>query len=287
MVAHPLYEGIRCEIIAKGNPLEEYEAENDKSKHPDGKIADHGNASTITKYIESISGEPFKIKVAVNKIHQLESPSLLFCAFVDGENVDGLVLTQLAFAIYGEEWSESFDGAVIGHTLRPFVFSKISISKKEHPSHPRSMINLLTASDDKPVEETKKLKERLSNVGDIVVKVYRQDNGGQADFEENTHFREADFNTDISEEALKGKVGDVSHGTSLGPAMPIQGAARWLATSIDAMDKPIAIFCFKYRSKGNKCFLPARHQIEISANLRGLQKRWKRYSIEQIRPQML
>lgn len=128
----------------------------------------------------------------------------------------------------------------------------ISISKNDQPNSFVTRL-ILAASDDVSAEETKKLKERLSSVGEIVVKVYRQGDGGEAIFDEDTHFREADYDVAISEKALKGKVGEVSHGTSLGEARPIHGPARWVAGFIDGMDKPIAIFCFKYRSKGNEC----------------------------------
>ena len=125
MVCHPLHPGIECGIIAQGEPLQEHKVSIEESTDP--KDASLEEATTVTRFIESISDEAFKIKITVKDSHKLDCPALWFCAFIDGERVNGPVLTKQEFALLSEWW-EYVDGATVGKSIRPFLFSKIATS---------------------------------------------------------------------------------------------------------------------------------------------------------------
>ncbi|KAJ8066197.1 hypothetical protein OCU04_005283 [Sclerotinia nivalis] len=96
-----------------------------------------------------------------------------------------------------------------GQTLvKPFIFS-----------------NIITSVDDSKLASIKEDSDRLSVVGEIMVKVYRK----------------------MHEKALKGQA--MSHGTTLGVPQAVMKKKRYTSRYLDGEDYPIAIYRFKYRSK--------------------------------------
>ena len=102
--------GIEVTVWANGETLEEYDAENDIVIHENAVAASHQQARTVTKYIESTTGQVFSVKINVKAPYKLDCPRLSFTFRVDGQCVDKPLMGEKHYA--GRSWSNLIEGPV-------------------------------------------------------------------------------------------------------------------------------------------------------------------------------
>jgi hypothetical protein len=88
MAIHPDYPGIEVTVCVEGEPLKEYDAENDAFGHEDEAIAEHEGKCTITKYIESNTGKTFTILLSAKNLPKLGCSGIGFDVEVDGQSIN-------------------------------------------------------------------------------------------------------------------------------------------------------------------------------------------------------
>ena len=102
--------GIEVTVWADGETLEEYDAENDIVTHEDPVAAAHQQSHTVTKYIESTTGQVFLVKVSVKAPYKLDCPNVSFRLCVDGQWVRSPLMTTASYA--RREWCDLIEGPV-------------------------------------------------------------------------------------------------------------------------------------------------------------------------------
>ncbi|KAF5871951.1 uncharacterized protein Bfra_008978 [Botrytis fragariae] len=222
--------GIEVTVCADRQALQEYD--DDEPEGVSAEVEGYDKATkTASKYIESITGKVFYIKLEISKAFKFDSPIISFHVFVDGMKVRskhcGKKHVPLAMNVKGVK-NELDNGQTF---MMPFKFSDI-----------------ITSMDDSKLATIKEDATRLSVVGEIMVKVYRKSEPRLSSAGQRSRVKLAvDTSIPVHEKALKGRA--MSHGTVLGAAQPTGASLRFLSSYIDGADYPIAIYRFKYRSK--------------------------------------
>ncbi|KFX99241.1 hypothetical protein V490_01888 [Pseudogymnoascus sp. VKM F-3557] len=217
--------GLDVSIWMNGQPVKEYE---DAGEEIDGPLA----SKSVVKYIEAISDTEFAVNFSVLPVfkeHRQTKDDLLFKAQVDGKWYSG------RFMEFGQSdsrpWNRLVEGVsgvdVAGRgTLRPFKFDAI---------------NIVEATDSTKTEIDMKAAAKL---GEVIVDVFRVRIGANA---ESKYSAQKDTAATVSEKAIKGRA--LSHGTTLGTTKTIPAPKISHHTNLDGVDKPLARFIFRYRSK--------------------------------------
>lgn len=97
MVTHRLAPGIEITVLVDGQPLKEYDCENDhgrKSNCFTPEVLAHQDERMVTKYVESVTGKNFSIKLKVNLAPELDCPTLGFSVFVNGKWITSPLLKK-------------------------------------------------------------------------------------------------------------------------------------------------------------------------------------------------
>ncbi|KAF7919623.1 hypothetical protein EAE99_008475 [Botrytis elliptica] len=225
--------GIEVTVCVDKQALQEYD-----DNEPECVSAEAGGydkaTKTVSKHIESTTGNVFYVKLKISKSYKFDSPNISFRVFVDGIKVYSrhygkkcAPLTREAKGVINElENGQAF--------LMPFKFSDI-----------------ITTTDDSKLASIKEDATRLSVVGEIVVEVHRR---GERTRSKNQSKRlnaskklAAGSSKSVHEKALKGQA--ISHSTTLGAAQATKADVIWNLSYLDGEDYPIAVYRFKYRSK--------------------------------------
>ncbi|KAF7939035.1 uncharacterized protein EAE98_001371 [Botrytis deweyae] len=225
--------GIEVTVCVDKQALQEYD-----DNEPECVSAEAGGydkaTKTVSKYIESTTGNLFYVNLEISKAYKFDSPNISFHVFVDGMKVcskncgkKDAPLTKEVKGVRDELENGKF-------FLMPLKFSDI-----------------ITTTDDSKLASIKEDATRLSGVGEIVVKVHRR---GEKIRSKNQSKRlnapkklAADSPVLVHEKALKGQA--MSHSTTLGAAQATKVGALCHLSYLDGIDYPIAIYRFKYRSK--------------------------------------
>ncbi|KAF7888086.1 uncharacterized protein EAF02_002627 [Botrytis sinoallii] len=225
--------GIEVTVCVDKQALQEYD-----DHEPECVSAEAGGydkaTKTVSKYIESTTGNVFYVNLEIRKAYKFDSPNISFQVFVDGMKVCsrhcGKKDAPLTKKMKGVT-DELENGKVF---LMPLKFSDI-----------------ITTTDDSKLASIKEDATRMSVVGEIVVKVYRR---GERTRSKNQSKRlnvpknlAAVSSESVHEKALKGQA--MSHSTTLGAPQATKAIILWNMSYLDGKDRPIAVYRFKYRSK--------------------------------------
>lgn len=120
--------GIQVTIRVNGNPLPEYEDDEDGeegSRGPDRITPKH----KVSKYIESTEGQEFGIGFSVSHPYEMDCPALEFTLTVDGQKFAGRIIEKSEYNSRGS-WAGSRNGINKGKPgetgiFRAFTFSTI------------------------------------------------------------------------------------------------------------------------------------------------------------------
>ncbi|KAF7960663.1 hypothetical protein EAE96_000337 [Botrytis aclada] len=225
--------GIEVTVCVDEQALQEYD--DDEVEVVSADVEEYQASRTVAKYIESHTGHEFMIKIQTLDTYKPDSPILSFKIYVDGMNVSspninphsGLFNTR---TIRGIETILENGNAFV----EPFLFKTIT-----------------TSADDEKLASVKEDAKRLSDVGEIVVKVHRRGERIRSQ-KQSKRLRAskklaADSSASVHEKALKGQA--MSHSTTLGAPQATTASNVSKMSYVDGKDKPIAIYRFKYRSK--------------------------------------
>lgn len=215
MAIHEDVSGIEVAICRDGVVATEYEADPEESLHVNPNVRFHEDRWTVAKYIESITNETFSIKFTVHPHYVSTSAKLGFEVLIDGVRVWEPLVDSWKFERI--PWTSTLKGAISGvgnggfGTLRRFKFSKIETGM--YLTCRIGMIFTYRYSLDSNfanVRDINRQKERMSQIGEITVKVHRYDMGylverGESKFS-------GDVPGTVHEKALKGEA--KSHGIS-------------------------------------------------------------------------
>jgi hypothetical protein len=132
MAVHEDIPDIEASICVGGQPLQEYDTENDEVNHDNHAVKLHQSIWTTTKYVESQTDKEFTIKLALKDPYTMDCPRILFNVAVDGQIVNSVVWFQtdytlhrnLEFMVRGPETR-----ATSRTTFKPMRFSKIETSE--------------------------------------------------------------------------------------------------------------------------------------------------------------
>jgi len=132
--------------------------------------------STITKYIESTTDANFSIRLAIQPTYILTGSNIAFKTFVDGVRIRAPLVGQSSInKVTG--WKDNILGIYEGESgnigcLKKLKFSQIKISMLFDPI--QRILLIPTASDNSISEEFNMDSALMSQVGEIMVKVYRK-----------------------------------------------------------------------------------------------------------------
>ncbi|KAH6711582.1 hypothetical protein BKA61DRAFT_94316 [Leptodontidium sp. MPI-SDFR-AT-0119] len=224
--------GVRITICVDGNVLKEYEAENGQIHHEDPAVIAHQEACTITKFIQATTGDSFTINLVVTEPYEMDSPTIVFYIFADGQLIRKPLMSKEAYK--NLEWKRVVEGLLAmvdgeTSTVLPLKFSAID------------------SGDDVSKAAIGKHIEAIGNVGEIVVKVYRASLAVKSDVYTPTRFAETNYEAKYHTKAVV-KNGQ-SHGISLGTPKSGKPVEAWSIEKVDGLNFPLAIFKFKYRSR--------------------------------------
>lgn len=128
------FSGVEVVVCTAGAAIEEYDAENDEVKHVNVVVSRHHQNVTVTKYIESTTGHEFSIKLSVKKSFKLDTTSLGFFVYIDGEYIGGRFMDRAHFS--GDTWSSEIFGPALklgnAFLVRTMKFAQIQTSRPLH-----------------------------------------------------------------------------------------------------------------------------------------------------------
>ncbi|TGO36563.1 hypothetical protein BHYA_0121g00240 [Botrytis hyacinthi] len=225
--------GIEVTVCVDKQALQEYD--DDEPEGVPTEVEGFDKATkTVSKYIESTTGEVFYIKIEISKAYKFDSPNVSFEISVDGMSVrakrGGKKDIPLTLEVKGVK--NILDN---GRTfLMPFKFSDI-----------------ITSTDDSKLASIRVDAARMSVVGEIVVTVHRR--GKRSLAEKQLRILDAfkklaaNSSASVHEKALKGQA--MSHSTTLGTPQTTRASTMWKMSYSDGEYYPIAVYRFKYRSQ--------------------------------------
>ncbi|KAK0313611.1 hypothetical protein LTR01_001868 [Friedmanniomyces endolithicus] len=240
MAIHPNLPGLVVSIRANGEDLPEYDE--------DGAEADERNPNACVKYIEAISGARFYIDYSFD--------SKTFPHINSNISVD-------AHLDCGYGSAQRVDPAYIRSSYRGSLEWAVRDTKNGRTKHAMMFSELLVSEDAAP---DKSLIGTLAALGTIKVEVYKVDlqpdkvrkgpkhEGGKGRGQYKARHSAARLEEEptllvpdgrISEKLLKGRA--LTHQATVGPAIPIPSSSGFKSTRIGP---PLAVFLFKYRSRG-------------------------------------
>ncbi|KAL9110510.1 MAG: hypothetical protein Q9227_004868 [Pyrenula ochraceoflavens] len=205
---------VEVKIWVNGRTAREYRDED---------IADNSHPNTISRYIEGISGAPFAIDIRYFKRFKFGEANYLHCDIsCDGELREAVALFK--------ETNARYEG-------RQTVHSKMSIREEDSwKEFDLCFGDIVTRPDP---AQCQKVKE---DFGSIKVKIYRHI-ALPEDIE--PYSNPKCKNDAISEKMLKGRA--LSIRTNLSNGIPSSAPAFFRMRKYD--EAPVAVFCFKYRSR--------------------------------------
>ena len=123
----PAYPGLTVELMVNGQPLQEYDNDDEEAESP----------NTTAKYIEAQSGTQFSVRYTSSQL--LPEPEFTVRIFLNGTKVEGSVYRNSRYKFklndpYIKKGRVSLDGQQT--VVRAFQFSEINIGKFgfAHPS---------------------------------------------------------------------------------------------------------------------------------------------------------
>lgn len=239
-------QGITAEVIVDGQPLEEFNADDDvdegvdndsdsdhaasrsdddDQKYIDDQKAQQGSVNPsrrryfgpnrqVTKYIPSVSDASFEVKVGLSRsrIQRHKSGALVIILFVDGNHMKSYTWMKK----YGD--SLTFKDIVVatpaGPFRKPFLFSEIVTSKYDKydldlGKHLLTQLCLIGNDHSDIVDAPQKI---IDGMGTIMVRIYRATMGKRI----RTNYKVEVFKglqavSEIAEHKLKGK--SLTHST--------------------------------------------------------------------------
>ncbi|MCJ1244363.1 hypothetical protein MMC30_001561 [Trapelia coarctata] len=218
-----ILKDIAVTVVVNDQELTEYEDVGNTDDHAD----EAESLNTITRYIEAAAGANFKLKFDTNGPSFTGYNGLLFGVFVDGREVDNVVLyAQKTAVLRGARTLE------MGlWTIRKFKFARLQLADASYgpPSLPDS--------------------HRLENLGLITIKVERVNaTASSRSLSRSTRTtEELSSQSPLSEKALKGRA--VTHRTSFDQPERIATVKPLNCDYLDSLKHPYASFSFKYRSR--------------------------------------
>ncbi|KAL5314909.1 hypothetical protein ACEPPN_017559 [Leptodophora sp. 'Broadleaf-Isolate-01'] len=263
-----IVDGLTAEILINGEPATEYpDPDEIQVSHENNAIRAYQIKHTVSKYIESQSGQNFSIRMRVGRPlghANMAHAKLTMDCEVDGILVWSLICARPWFKKHpdGAEWVDVLAGPKNGKgracTVREFSFLKIQ-----------------TSSDFTESKTIKRQKARMEGKGTIVIKVYNASagrSGGPTIVVPKDGFLKRD-EANVSEMAVKGTA--KSHaamfvnplrtlaeilnvrlpssssltnlGISLGKAKKTARGPVFRTEKKDGEDYPLAVFRFIYR----------------------------------------
>ncbi|ESZ96956.1 hypothetical protein SBOR_2638 [Sclerotinia borealis F-4128] len=181
------------------------EYDDDEFEAVPGDVGAHQASRTVAKYVESCTDKSFSIKIEMGAEYKFDSPNLT---------------RRIRGRLTKPKNAPNF--------LEPFIFS-----------------NIITSVDDAKLASVKEDAQRLSVVGEIIVKLYRRGEKLRV-LNESKSREKLDRETHVHEKALKGQA--MSHSTTLGAPEIVKTSKTWRLNHLDGDDCPIAIYRFKIPS---------------------------------------
>ncbi|KAF2127324.1 hypothetical protein P153DRAFT_433116 [Dothidotthia symphoricarpi CBS 119687] len=210
---------LKAEIVVNSSALEEYEDDEEQA-----------SSNMVTKYIEVQSGSEFAIKCTLTR----PGPgcTLVLQFYLDGKWVCGAYVMQND--LLGNTFETFTEGLRYseGHRwyLQKFCFSELKIEEFDNRDFSDQLI------------------QDLKDMGEITVRVHRVKNLRRSEQNSSRSRKDLGIYADnVPEKALKGKT--LSHKSSLRNPVSCNPTAPWEHDYMDSVDKPIATYKFKYRSK--------------------------------------
>ncbi|KAF4632648.1 hypothetical protein G7Y89_g5475 [Cudoniella acicularis] len=197
------------------------------------KLTKHHALITKTCYIPSTTNAAFTVNVSAKPPFKLDCEVLIFRVFVDGKWVREPLLCEGDFD--GGEWEDFVAGPLVENPQGgDFMYRQMRFGEIETTDE--RMRNSV-------IEEQ---KNKMSEVGEIIVEVYRGATAAQRAREETPDYG-VDFSGKVHEKSLVMEA--KSHGTTFGTANHDVNYRMRDIEQIDGDDYPRAVFVFKYRSK--------------------------------------
>ncbi|KAH7319181.1 hypothetical protein BKA65DRAFT_599288 [Rhexocercosporidium sp. MPI-PUGE-AT-0058] len=236
-----IVDGLTASILINGDPAVEYDDPDEiQVEHENNAIREYQIKHTVSKYIESQSGQKFSIQMKVGRPlghANMAHAKLTMDVEVDGIPVWELICDRPWFKKHpeGAEWEDVVAGPKDNKgkacTTREFLFLKIQ-----------------TSSDITKSSIIKRQKARMEKKGTIVVKVYNSTAGRSGGptivVPEKDGFLQR-HEANVSEKAVKGTA--KSHAAILGKAKKTARGPVFRTKKKDGEDYPVAIFRFIYR----------------------------------------
>ncbi|KAK0118013.1 hypothetical protein ONS95_012324 [Cadophora gregata] len=199
MAVLDIVEGLTAEILINGEPAQEFDDPDEiQVEHQDPAIRRHQMKHTVSKYIESKSGQKFSIQMTVGRPlghANMAHPKLTMDVEVDGIHAWTLICARPWFKHNedGAEWTDVLTGPKNGKghgcTTREFSFLKIQTSKSK-------LLSII-----------KEEIERMKKKGTIIIKVYNatagRAGGKQVTIPQKNPFLEKS-QAKVTEKAVKG-----------------------------------------------------------------------------------
>lgn len=133
--------GFEVSVRVNGEPLKEYDDDEDVVAEKPGAIGEYQKARTICKYIEAMSNTEFTVHLTVGTSFNMDSPGLSTPIFIDGKcaNEPGFFKQNYTASIQGnrilvplvrivEGVNSTAPGKIDQQFLKPFKFSHIDTS---------------------------------------------------------------------------------------------------------------------------------------------------------------
>ncbi|KAF2100646.1 hypothetical protein NA57DRAFT_54724 [Rhizodiscina lignyota] len=209
--------GVRVDIMSGGRILKEYNIDDDEAEQP----------NTITKYIESKSGERFQIHLNISRWFPYAQYAIAVHIYIDGEEVDSILWSEDDLTSGKDIIQNGAHRYEKGEwVLRKYLFSKLEI-------------------DDGDVRKiTEREKVKIQSLGVISVRFWRVKKVKKV-----MPGIPSGYLNDVGvvpEKALKGSA--ISHRATFEEKMPTNPCTVWNSQQIDPWEKPFATFNFRFRS---------------------------------------
>lgn len=111
---------ITVEVLVDGKALQEYEDDDMENENP----------KSVVKYIEATSGAAFAIQVSVSEPYKIDSDSLTFQIFLDGNHSQTPLMIKAKHGRKDRSWKRTIAGVTRNGRndaeLKPFMFSDIT-----------------------------------------------------------------------------------------------------------------------------------------------------------------
>ncbi|KAB8304358.1 hypothetical protein EYC80_003766 [Monilinia laxa] len=216
-------------VQVDGVNVQEYDDDEEITVKP-GPVGEYQAARTVSKFIEAVDGAEFGVKCSLSPQFKRDSPNIEVAVYVDGNYASGLVIRDTDFsALLEGRVIRTSDSSRNGDVMQKFRFSRLDIS-----------------SEETRLSSLKQEKNEAEKIGAIEVRIWRASKSTPA-YLTTSHQYSAASNK-FHEKAFKGQA--ETHNVSYSTKTPIPAQNFVKTTKLDGKDYPIAIYKFKYRSKG-------------------------------------